>query len=154
MLVGVRDAPVMLFLVLVLFGVRSRIAPQTELLDKILTLVVRAQPLKCLAFLVGDDVRYVFVEPLPIRRFQLFAKFVFLPLLLLGSDWLRHGVALRRGRLLVTLISIRRRLRGCCWRRLLRGLRRGAQPGTRQAHRSYAHPSYKVLSFHTIHRQT
>ena len=43
MIVGVSDAAVMLFLVFVLFGIRSGIAPQPELLDELLPLLVSLQ---------------------------------------------------------------------------------------------------------------
>ena len=74
MLVGVRDAPVVLFLELVFFGVGRGIAAQPELLDELLALFVGAQALERCPLLVGDDVGDVFVQPLLIRRFQLFAQ--------------------------------------------------------------------------------
>jgi hypothetical protein len=63
MLVGVGDAPVVLFLELVLDGIRRGIAAQPELLDELLALFVGLQALESGALLVGDDVGDVLVQP-------------------------------------------------------------------------------------------
>ena len=84
-LVGVGDAPVVLFLELVLHRVRRRVAPQPELLDELLPFLVRAQVLEDLAFFVRDDVDDVFVQPLLVRRHQLLLELLRLaPGFLLG----------------------------------------------------------------------
>ena len=81
-LVGVGDAAVVLFLVLVFLRVRRGIAAQPELLDELLALLVGGQALEGLALFVGDDVDDVFVQPLAVRSFQLLAELLFaLPLL-------------------------------------------------------------------------
>ena len=106
MVVGVCDAAVVLFLKLVLFGVRGGVAPQPELFDKLFALFVRSQALEGGLLLIGDDVDDVFVQPFPIRGFQLFAQFfVALALLFIGQG-LGDGFARRRGiRLLIVFWS-------------------------------------------------
>ncbi len=93
MLVGVRDAAVVLFLELVFLGVGRGIAPQPELLDELLALLVGLQPLEGRSLFVGDDVTDVFVEPLLIGRFQLFAELRFVLLSLLVGEGLGNGLA-------------------------------------------------------------
>src|SRR5579863_5075297 len=68
--VGVGDAPVMLLTKFVFLGVRSRIAPQPEILDERLPLVVGLQRLKNLPLLVRDYVADLFVQPPLIRCLQ------------------------------------------------------------------------------------
>src|SRR5581483_315707 len=94
MLVGIRDAAIVLFFKLVLFGVGGWIAAQPELLDEVLAFFIGVQVRKSFAFLVGDDVGDVLVKPLLVGRFQLFAElfFLFPPLLL--RHGLRHRLAL------------------------------------------------------------
>src|SRR5689334_6143396 len=70
-LVGIRDASVVLFLELVFYGVRSRVAAQPELFDELLALLVGVQPVEGRSFLIGDDVNDVFVQPLLVRRLEL-----------------------------------------------------------------------------------
>src|SRR5262249_44424500 len=84
MFVGIRDAPVMFFFVLVLDGVGCGVAAQPELFHKLLAFLIGVQLLECLPLFIGDDVRYVFVEPLLPGRFELFSEgsFFFLPFLL------------------------------------------------------------------------
>src|ERR1700688_717890 len=94
MLVSVGDAPVVFFLVLVFLGIRSGIAPQPELFDELLALVIRAQPFPGLPFLVGDDVGDVLIEPFPVRGLQLFAQLIFLSLALLVGHGFGYGFAL------------------------------------------------------------
>jgi len=72
MVVGVCDAPVMLFLIFVFLGIRSGVAPQPELLDELLPLIIGVEPLKSLALFVGDDVSDIFFQPFLPRCFQLF----------------------------------------------------------------------------------
>ena len=64
MLVGVGDAPVVLFLELVLDGIGRGVAAQPELLDELLALFVGLQALEGCLLLVGDDVGDVLVQPL------------------------------------------------------------------------------------------
>ncbi len=61
--VRVLNAPVVLFAELVVGGIGIRIAAQPELLDEGLALLVVAQVLEGLPFLVGDDVGHVLLEP-------------------------------------------------------------------------------------------
>ena len=109
MLVRISDAPVVFFLELVFIGIRRGIAPQPELLDELLALIIRLQSLEGVFLLLGDDVGHVFVQPFPVRRFQLFPELLLVFLLLsLGKrsgdgfplGWLRRriawGSALRR----------------------------------------------------------
>src|SRR6185437_11732863 len=64
MVVCIRNAAIMLFLVLVLFRIRRGIAPQPELLYELLPLFIRFQTLEGLLFFVRDDVDNVLVQPL------------------------------------------------------------------------------------------
>jgi hypothetical protein len=76
-LVGVGDAPVVLFFKLVFLRIRRRIAPQPELLDELLALLVGRKAPERRALFVGDDVEHVLVQPLFVRAFQLLAQFLF-----------------------------------------------------------------------------
>src|ERR1035438_9893936 len=76
--------------------IRRGVAPQPELLDELLALFVRLQPLERRPFLVGDDVRHILVEPLAIGRFQLLAELLFLLLPFLIGHGPGNGFALRR----------------------------------------------------------
>ena len=90
-LVGVGNAPVMLFLELVLFGVRSGIAPLPELLDKCIALFVIRQRFEGGQLFRRDDPTHVFVEPLLVRGTQFDLELLGVGLLLL-----RAQVALQR----------------------------------------------------------
>ena len=100
-LVGVGDAAVVLFLELVFDGVRAGIAAQPEVLDEALALLIGLQPHEGGPFLVGDDVDDVLVQPLAIRRGQLFAQRLFLGLALL----IGHRPSDRLGRLLSVFLG-------------------------------------------------
>ena len=69
--VSVRNTPVVLFLVFILRCVRSRVAAQPELLDKLIALFVIRKLLERRQFLRRDDVANVFVKPLLVGRTQL-----------------------------------------------------------------------------------
>ena len=69
-LVGVRDAAVVLFLELVFDGVRGGVAAQPELLDELLALFVGLQALEGRPLFIGDDVGDVFVQPLAVRSLE------------------------------------------------------------------------------------
>jgi hypothetical protein len=75
-LVGIRNAAVVLFAVIVGERLGIRIAPQPKLLDELLALLVVREPGERLALLVRDDISDVFLEPLlegsrelPLKRF-------------------------------------------------------------------------------------
>src|SRR5579864_1296506 len=63
-LVGVRDALVVLFFVFVLFGVRRGIATLPEGLDEVVALLVVGELFESSALFVGNDVDHVLIEPL------------------------------------------------------------------------------------------
>ncbi len=84
----------MLFLEFVLFGVGSGVAAQPELLDEVLPLFVGVQLLEGLAFLVGDDIGDVFIQPLLVGRLQLFLELLLFPLPLLLRHRFRDRLAL------------------------------------------------------------
>src|SRR5579859_5274843 len=63
MLIGVGDAPVVLLAELVIRRIRIGIAPQPELLDEGIPLLVVAQALEGLGLFVGDDPGYILIEP-------------------------------------------------------------------------------------------
>ena len=71
MLIGIRDAPVVLFAEFVVGCVRVGISAKPELLDEGVTLFVVAQVLEGLPFLIGNDVRDVLVEPGLVGTLQL-----------------------------------------------------------------------------------
>src|ERR1017187_7997577 len=64
MFVGIGNAAVVFFLVFILRRVRSGIAAQPELLDKLVTLLVVGELFEGGHFLRSDDVTHVFVKPL------------------------------------------------------------------------------------------
>src|SRR5690242_10298346 len=66
MLVGVLDPAVMLIFVFVLRSVRSRIAAEPELLDKLVFFLVVGELLERCSFFVGDDPANVLVHPLAV----------------------------------------------------------------------------------------
>src|SRR6266446_5013337 len=113
-LVGIGDAAVMLFAILVLFGIGSGVAAEPELLNELLSLLVGLESREGLTLLVGDDVADLFVEPLLVRSLQLLAQPGFLlPFLLLGHR-LGNGFPLLAGILGFVLLGLsqRRSLRG------------------------------------------
>ena len=63
MLVGVGDAPVVLFLEFVFFRVRSGIAPLPEVLDELVALRIGGQLLEGRHLFIGDDPAHVLIEP-------------------------------------------------------------------------------------------
>src|SRR5262249_25368995 len=70
-LVGIRDAAIVLFFVFVLYRVRSRVAAKPELLNELVALLVVGELLERLALFVGDNPPHVLVLPLLVRSAQL-----------------------------------------------------------------------------------
>ena len=70
-LVGIGDAPVVLFAEFVLRRIRIGVAAQPELLDEGVPLLVVAQVLEGLALFVGDDPGHVLVQPGLVGALQL-----------------------------------------------------------------------------------
>ena len=84
--VGILDAPIVLFAEFVVGRVGIGIAAQPELLDERLALFVVAQVLECLPLFVRDDVGHVLIEPGLVGAFQLLPDFLLrLELLLVGA---------------------------------------------------------------------
>src|ERR1700733_4104357 len=110
MLVGVGDAPVVFFFVFVLFGVRSGVAAQPELLNKVVALFVVGELLKGGSFLVGDNPDYVLVQPLLVGLAEFDVQSSFLLFLLLFR-W----VTLERIDLIRRLRLRASRVRGWCF---------------------------------------
>ena len=103
MLVGVRDAPVVLFLVFVLFGIRRGVAALPESFNEVVAFFVVRELLEGGSFLVGDDPDYVLVQPLlvSLAEFDLELRFLLFLLLFVGRalegiDFIR-GLRLRAG---------------------------------------------------------
>ena len=86
-LVGVLDAPIVLFLELVLFGVRSGIAALPEGFDELVALFVVGELLERLALFVRDNVDDVFVEPFLVGLAQFLLQCFGVLFLLLFADW-------------------------------------------------------------------
>ena len=74
LLVGVRDAPIVLFLELVLVRRAVRISSPPELLDEVLFLDGRRQLLEDVLLIVGDDVEDILLQPLCIGIDLLFLR--------------------------------------------------------------------------------
>ena len=72
MFVGIRDAPVVLFLELVLDGVGSGVAAEPELLDELFAFLVGGELFEGFALFIGDDVGDIRVEPLLPGRLEFF----------------------------------------------------------------------------------
>jgi len=90
-IVRVRNTPVVLFFVLVLLGIGSRIASQPEVLDEGLPLFIGLQPLESLLLLIRDDVDDILVHPLlPGPGELLFELLLLLSDLFLGKGF-RYG---------------------------------------------------------------
>src|SRR5579863_5538079 len=98
----------MLLAKFVFLGVRSRIAPQPEILDERLPLVVGLQGLKNIALLVRNNVADLFVQPPLIRCFQLSLELLLIVLFL--SIGLRLGDRLASRTRALTGLRRRRRI--------------------------------------------
>src|SRR2546426_142658 len=70
MLVGIGDALVVLLAKLVFIGVGIGIAPAPELFNESFALVVGFELLESLAFVLGDDVRDVLIQPIFVRLLE------------------------------------------------------------------------------------
>ena len=97
MLVGVGNAPVMLFLVFVLFGVWSRVAALPESFNKVVALFVVGKLFKGRTFFVADDPDYVLIKPFLVRFAELDVQRSFLGFLLLLIRLAFEGIDLIRG---------------------------------------------------------
>ena len=64
----------MLYLEFIFDRTRRGVAAQPELLDELLAFFIGLETFECGALFIGDDVGNVFVEPLEVRRFELFAE--------------------------------------------------------------------------------
>src|SRR5215471_7860939 len=71
-LVGISDAPVMLFLKVVFWQVWIAATPQPKLLNELLALFASAQLQKRGSLFRRDDVHHVFLQPLFVLGIQLF----------------------------------------------------------------------------------
>src|SRR5215831_15224872 len=101
--IGVLDAPVMLFAELIVRGVGVGVPAEPELLNKSFALFVVAEALKGLAFLVRNNVGDVLIEPGFISAFQ------FLPELFLGLELCIVGArALQRIRFILARRTLAR----------------------------------------------
>src|SRR3972149_7839136 len=74
MLVGVSDAAIVFFLVVIGEGFRIGVAAQPELLDELLALFIILEASEDLPLLIGDDVADIVAQPLPVGPLQLFLK--------------------------------------------------------------------------------
>jgi len=73
--VGVLDAPVVLFAERILFRIRIGVAPLPEILDERLAFLVVGQAQKRSAFIVGDNVGHFLVQPGLVWTLQLLPQF-------------------------------------------------------------------------------
>src|SRR5579859_336949 len=92
MFVGVGDALVVLFFVLVLFGIGRRIAALPESFDKIVAFFVVGELLESRALFVGNDPDDVLIEPLFIGLAQFLFKSPLLTLLQLVIGRTLQGI--------------------------------------------------------------
>jgi hypothetical protein len=107
MLIGIRDAPVMLFFEFVFYRVRGGVAPQPELLDELVPFFIVGQLLECRPFLVGDDVADVLVQPLLVSLADFFPeRLLVFSLLLLAKRSFERIYLLLLGRWTGILILI------------------------------------------------
>ena len=84
--VGILDAPIVLFAELVVGRVGIGIAAQPELLDERFALLVVAQVLECFPLFVRDDVGHILIQPGLVGALQLLPDFLLgLELLLVGA---------------------------------------------------------------------
>ena len=97
LLIGVSDAPVIFFLELVLRVTGVGIAPLPEGLNELFPLIISGELLESTSFLVGNDVRDFFIEPLLIGALHFFLHR--LAALLFRLVHLLVGVCVLRGRL-------------------------------------------------------
>ncbi len=91
MVVGILNAPVVLFAEFVVGGVGIGVAAQPELLDERLALLIVAQVLEGLPFFVGNDVGHILVEPGLVGALQ------FLPDFLLRLEFFLVGALALQG---------------------------------------------------------
>src|ERR1039458_2205504 len=96
-LIVIRDAAVMFFLVLVLFGVGRGVAALPEGFNKVLAFFVVRELFEGCSFLVGDDPDYVFVQPLLVRLAELDVQRSLLLFLLFFGGRALEGIDLIRG---------------------------------------------------------
>src|SRR6185437_10720847 len=62
-LIGVCNAPIMFFFVLVFGGVRGRVASRPEVLDELIALGVVAELLEGVEFFASNDPANIFIKP-------------------------------------------------------------------------------------------
>ncbi len=134
----------MLFTEFVFDGVRGGVAAEPEVLDELLALFIGLQTHEGGAFLIGDDVGDVLIQPMAIGRGKLFAELLFLGLALL----IGHGPGSGLGDFLVGLLTVVGLFRAIV---LLRRLLRDGE-NARQKRPSEAEQG-KASSFHTAHRR-
>src|SRR5208283_1184083 len=109
-LVGISDAPVVLFFKLVLVGVGRGIAALPEGLDELVALLVVRKLHEGGSFFVRDNPAYVLVQPLPIGLAQLNLECLGVGFPLLFRDraleWIYRGSLGRRSVVTVNVIVI------------------------------------------------
>src|SRR5271165_6636718 len=103
-LVGVSDAAVVFFLVLILRRVRSGITAQPELFDERVTLFVIRQLFEGCELFWSNDPAHILVEPLLVSGAQFLLHGLGIGLLLFLREWPLQGIHL----LLIARLSLRR----------------------------------------------
>ena len=86
MLVRVSNTRVVIFLVFVLFGVGSGVAPLPEGLDKLVAFLIVAQLLERRPLFVRDNPGHILIEPLLVRALDFFGVVLHLLLFLLALE--------------------------------------------------------------------
>src|ERR1700674_1037000 len=99
MLIGVRDAAVVLFFEVVVRKIGITAAAEPKLFNELLTLFVRVQLQESLALFRRDDIDSVLVEPLLVGSVQLLERLLHLSLLFF-VELLRSGRWIRISRVL------------------------------------------------------
>src|SRR5262245_22124711 len=92
-LVGISDALIIFFTILIRIGIGIGIAPHPELLDELFALLVSRQKVEGLALFIIDDPANIFVNPAFVDGFNRFIGIFFLSfrlfLLILSEDRIR-----------------------------------------------------------------
>ena len=118
MLVGVGNTPIVLFLVFVLFRIRSGVPALPESFDEIIALFIVGKLFEGSPFLIGNDPDNILIQPLLVSLAKLYIQSSFLRLLLFLIGLAFEGINVVCGCLRIGRSTGRRargRLAGRSW---------------------------------------